>query len=359
MESHDDTVGWQPQAAATPTLEVGSRINGYVVNRILGTGAFGVVAEATDVVTQRVVAIKALKPIGPEAATRARLIAEARRAAALEHDNIVRIYHVIAGDDGSAFIVMQFVDGPTLADLIRTEGPLSYSAAVKITLDVARALTYAHEQGFVHLDIKPSNILIDKNGRALVADFGVAVHHDERHAALLGGTPIYMAPEQIQGEQAHVDGRTDLWALGVVLYEMLTGRLPFSVSEPARGQGALVQEICSVEPKPASQWNPRVPEPIEEVCLRCLAKRPQDRFRSATGLIQALRDADKRVQDSIHRLGPASHYWLADERFEDDPHLSKRELIARGCFIVAAILVGMMLLMLGIVAPRRLIKLLR
>jgi serine/threonine protein kinase len=254
---------------------------------VLGRGGMGAVYLAQDDELDRTVAIKVLHPwVTPEDGGGSRLIEEARRAAKLEHPSIVPIYDVGRREDGSHFIVMQYVDGPSLQELI-VNGGVSIRKAVAISEQVTDGLVHAHRQGLIHRDIKPANILTNRDGHALLADFGLAIDRaNQRDDWESGsGTVPYMAPEQLQNDSSPIDRQTDVWAIGVVLYEMLTGRRPFAGSSSLETSQAILRD----EPVPPRQLNRKVPLRLQRICLRCLAKRPENRFASAGDVGRAIR----------------------------------------------------------------------
>ena len=260
----------------------------YRIEILIAEGGFGRVYRAFDPELQRHAALKVSKTNrvpSPEQANQ--LLEEARRAAKLRHPGIVSI-HDVGRDDGLVFIVADLIEGQNLAELIDRQRPAPYGAA-RIVADVADALQFAHEQGFVHRDIKPANILIDGHGRPHITDFGIAATVDQisKGEAASTGTLAYMAPEQISGETHLIGTRTDIHALGVVLYELLTGSFPFA-SETPHGLRDAVQFR---QPQPMTSADDAVPDDLQRICLRCLSKRPSDRFNSMAELATALRNA--------------------------------------------------------------------
>lgn len=268
----------------SPTT-VGGR---YRIEGLIAEGGHGRVFRGYDPELQRPVAIKVPRPrraAPPEDDDC--LLEEARRAGGLRHPGIVAV-HDVGRDDGTCFIVSDLIDGENLADRIARNRPEPVEAA-RLVAEIAEALHFAHERGFVHRDIKPANILIDRQDRPLVTDFGIAATKDDlaRSRVATSGTLPYMAPEQVAGEVQLIDARTDLYALGVVLYELLTGRHPYQARTPT----VLREQILFRSPAPLGTDGDRIPPALAEVCLRCLSKHPADRFTTANELADDLRAA--------------------------------------------------------------------
>ncbi|HEV3024762.1 MAG TPA: serine/threonine-protein kinase, partial [Pirellulales bacterium] len=230
---------------------VPTRIGRYLVRGRLGTGSFGTVWLADDETLLRQVAIKVPRRSRlASPASRAAFLREAQTAANLNHPSIVTIYDVGRFAEVGCFVVMEYIAGHTLQDDVTAKRP-DFERAAAMMAQIADAVHYAHKQGLVHRDLKPANILIDAAGQPHVVDFGLAIH-DEHQATRRGelcGTPPYMAPEQVRGESHRLDGRTDIWALGVIFYELLCGRRPFT-APVAYG---LYEEIQERDPKPPRQ----------------------------------------------------------------------------------------------------------
>ncbi len=252
----------------------------YRIEATLGEGGMGVVYKAHDTLLNRLVAIKSLTPALVGDAGLKRLLREAQSAAQLTHPNIVGVYDVI--DEGQArLIVMEHVEGRPLATLI----PLEVPRAIDLTIQVCRALAYAHGRGIIHRDIKPENILVTSEGVAKVADFGLARSEGRSRltqSGLIVGTVAYMAPEQVLGGE--VDARADLYSLGCVLYEALTGRKPFEGDDPF----TVISQQVNIMPVAPRWHNPAIPPTLDAIVMRLLAKDPDDRYASAAGVIQAL-----------------------------------------------------------------------
>jgi serine/threonine-protein kinase len=255
----------------------------YAIERELGRGGMGIVYLARDLRLERVVAIKLLPPDRGAAPLRERFLREARTAARLSHPHIIPIHAVEEAGD-FVFFVMAFIDGETLGARVRRDGALKPHDAARILREVAWALAYAHGQGVVHRDVKPDNILIERNsGRALVADFGIA--RTVQAAGMSGegelvGTPEYMSPEQASGSD--IDGRSDLYSLGVVGYYALSGRLPFTAPSVV---ALLAQHVTKPSPPLDA---PGAPRAVVAAVERCLQKDPAARFQSGEELAAAL-----------------------------------------------------------------------
>ena len=259
--------------------------NRYQLTALLGEGGMAVVYEAQDLLLGRMVAVKALREqFSADPAFLARFQREAKAAAALTHPNIVAIYDV--GSDGpTQYIVMELVRGRTVKQIIQAEGPLSSARVVDLGRQMCEGLEYAHEQGIVHRDVKSQNILVGRDGRVKITDFGIAVALGASSLTQSGyvvGSAQYLSPEQARGEQ--VTALSDLYSAGVVLYEMATGRLPFEGESPVVVALKHVQE----EPVPPRQLNPRIPESLQAVILRAMAKEAAERPGSSQMLADAL-----------------------------------------------------------------------
>jgi len=262
----------------------GRTIGPYQIMAEIGRGGMATVYKGYDPVNRRYVAIKVLPPdLSRDQEFVERFRREAAAAGRLRHPNIVAIYDV-QPQAGLYAIVMEYVEGQSLAALIRQGGAMPPQRAAAIVAQIASALDYAHSQGVVHRDVKPSNILLAPSGRAVLTDFGIARLSTDRTLTRTGaiiGTPEYMSPEQAQGET--VMPQSDVYSLGVVLYEMLTGRVPFSGPTHA----VLLAHITRLPPPPRA-LNPALTPAVEAAVLRALAKAPAERYRSAGEMAQAL-----------------------------------------------------------------------
>ncbi|MDZ4717036.1 MAG: protein kinase [Roseiflexaceae bacterium] len=265
---------------------IGRTLGSYQIIEQLGQGGMATVYKAYHPAMDRYVAIKVLpRHMAQDANFRARFERESRTIAKLEHRYILPV-HDSGEDDGVSYMVMRYTDGGTLSDLIAS-GKLTYERVAVLVAQVAEALGYAHRQGIIHRDIKPANVLISRDGDAQLSDFGIArIVEGSMQLTTDGmmiGTPFYMAPEQVQGQPS--DARTDIYALGVVLYEALTGKRPYEAETPL---AVALMHLHNPLPPPR-QIQPNLPEMLERIILRAMAKNPADRFQSADDMAEALR----------------------------------------------------------------------
>ena len=268
----------------------------YSIRSTLGGGGMARVYLAHDEVLGRKVALKVLRDQYAEDAEFAeRFKREARSAASLSHPNIVAVYDRGVAEDGTSYIAMEYVPGGSLKDRISRKGVLEPGTAAAVALQITEALEEAHGRGVVHRDIKPHNILLTSTGAVKVADFGIAraaAYTSISQTSLVLGTAGYMSPEQALGEP--VDPRSDLYSLGVVLYEMLTGELPYTADNPV----AISMKHVNEPLRPPREVNPEVPESMDAVVTKLLSKDPADRYEGATELSEDLR----RVRDGLPPL---------------------------------------------------------
>jgi len=272
---------------------IGKVIGQYQIVEQIGKGGMATVYKAYQPAIDRHVAVKILPgEFANDPNFVKRFAHEAKAIAALEHPHILPV-HDFGFEDKLNYMVVRYVKGGTLSDLMGK--PMPYERVVQIISNMARALDYAHRRGVVHRDIKPSNILVDEHGEVLLTDFGIAKLIEDSSSTQLTatgsvlGTPAYMAPEQAQGQK--IDGRTDIYSLGVVLYELLTGRPPYEAETP---YAVVFKHVNEPLPLPRS-INPDIPEPLEQVVLKAMAKEPEQRFETAGQMAQALQEALKTV----------------------------------------------------------------
>jgi serine/threonine protein kinase/tetratricopeptide (TPR) repeat protein len=265
---------------------IGKTISHYKILEKLGGGGMGVVYKAEDARLKRTVALKFLPPtLTADPDAKERFIHEAQAASSLQHNNICVVYDIDEAEDGQLFISMECLEGETLKKKIE-RGPLKIEEAVDIAIQVAQGLTKAHEHGIVHRDIKPANIMITLDGVAKIVDFGLAKLSGWTMLTKTGstlGTAAYMSPEQARGESA--DHRTDIWSLGVLLYEMISGKRPFETEY----ENALMYSILNAEPEHITGLRAGVPMELEHIINKCLAKAPRDRYQHADELNVDLR----------------------------------------------------------------------
>jgi eukaryotic-like serine/threonine-protein kinase len=280
----------------------------YEVGRLLGAGGMAQVYEGRDRLLARQVAIKVPLPqYAHDPVFQQRFRREAQAAASLSNPGVVAVYDT-GMQDGTPFIVMEFVEGRTLKEAILAEGPLHPDRAAEIAADVCSALAAAHARGLVHRDVKPPNVMLTTGGRVKLMDLGIAradaaesATQTGAHTAMIG-TTLYLSPEQAQGQP--VDARSDLYSLGCCLYEMLTGSVPFSGATPV----AILYRHVREDPAPPRLLNPAVPPDLEAVCLKALAKRPEDRYQTAIEMRADLERARAggRVQAGRASAAPAA-----------------------------------------------------
>ena len=271
----------------------------YELHRQLARGGMADVFLARDLLLDRPVAVKVLfDEFSDDPNFVERFRREAQRAANLNHPNIVSVYDW-GEERGTYFIVMEYVEGRSLAEIIRTGGPLHPDRAAEVASEVAAGLGFAHRNGIVHRDVKPGNVLVAPNGHVKVADFGIAralagAQNEITQAGIVMGTATYLSPEQAQGRE--VDPRSDLYALGVVLYEMLLGRPPFGGDTPV----ALATQHVQNSPPSLRAAGASIADSLEAVTMKLLAKNPVNRYPTAEDLRSDLR----RYREGVHDLRP-------------------------------------------------------
>ena len=310
-EPSDRTGPWQP--APPPEglpRELPAVFGRYELRKLLGKGGMGVVYLAHDTQLNRLVALKIpALPAEDRTAFQERFLHEARTAASLSHPGLCPVYDV-GQIDGVAYLTMAYINGVSLSERLRRGSPLALAEAARIARDIASAMQEAHGHGVVHRDLKPGNILLNERQQPVVTDFGLArrvLPTDERRLTQSGtllGTPAYMAPEQAAGDAAVLGPACDIYSLGVILYEMLTGRVPFT----ERGLGKLLAQIERDPPPPPSRFRLGLDPNMESVCLKALAKQPTDRLPSMADFAAALAPF---IEPSPVERAPARRRWRA------------------------------------------------
>ena len=293
--------------------EMLGRLGRYEIERFVGAGGMGIVLKGFDTELNRPVAIKTLaRHLAHSGSARQRFAREARAAAAIVHENVVAI-HNVETDHEFPFLVMQFVAGESLQTRVEKQGPLNPKEVLRIGMQAAAGLEAAHEQGVIHRDVKPANILLE-NGvdRALLTDFGLARTVDDAsltHTGIVAGTPHYMSPEQADGQG--VDYRTDLFSLGSVLYFMATGRPPFRAERPM----GVLKRICHDQHRPAWEVNPEIPDTLSDLIDDLLNKKPSRRLADA-GMARGRmsRALSELQQPTKSRARRHLHRWCARHR---------------------------------------------
>jgi eukaryotic-like serine/threonine-protein kinase len=276
---------------------IGQTISHYRIVEKLGEGGMGIVYKAHDTKLNRTVALKFLPShLGSDETEKHRFLHEAQAASALDHNNICSIYSIEETNEGNVFIVMAYYEGMSLKERIE-KGPLPLKDVVNYSIRIATGLQKAHEKGIVHRDLKPANIFITNDDQVKLIDFGLA-RVAERTLLTKSGTTLgtvpYMSPEQAQG--AKVDHRTDIWSLGVVLYEMITGQRPFKSDY----ETALVYSIINEEPEPVTGLRSGIPMELERILNKCLEKEPNDRYQHTDEMIVDLRKVTNEISSGVH-----------------------------------------------------------
>ncbi len=324
----DDTTPRQSQPAPEESVGHPDRIGRYRIERALGKGAFGTVYRGYDDTLKRPVAIKVPHRHMVDRPEDIDLyLEEAQVVASLDHANIVPVHDVGRTDDGLCYVVSKFIEGKNLAERIR-ENRLSHCESAGLVAAIAEALHHAHQHLVVHRDVKPANILIETTGKPYLADFGLALKEEDFGGGSgIAGTAAYMSPEQARGESHLVDGRADIFSLGVVFYELLTATRPFWGASPEE----IIERIRSLEVRPPRQLDDSIPKELERICLKALSKRASDRYTTALDMAEDLRhflaqtaevkpvDAAKvEIQVGCSRSGDTLTRWIGFRQAHKD-----------------------------------------
>lgn len=319
----------------------------YRVIKPLGQGGMGIVFEAIDSELQRTVALKVMKPeLAQDAAARQRFLREARAMAAVKSDHVTTIHQVGGKEDKLPYFAMEFLQGDSLERWLERRKP-SFDDTVRLGIQIARGLAAAHEKGLIHRDIKPGNIWLEApSGRVKILDFGLArITHDRKNLTLKGlvmGTPAYMAPEQVEGRE--VDARCDLFSLGSVLYELVTGKQAFTGASSL----AVMVAVASKSPQPPQDLNPALPPSLAGLITRLLSKNPQGRPGSARELLEALEAIA--MERGISMVTPSSGTNRVTVSSPVLPAASAPQGIVIGWAAFVALLIGIPLLLLTLLA---------
>jgi eukaryotic-like serine/threonine-protein kinase len=269
--------------------------NRYQLESSLGSGGMAVVYQAHDMMLERQVAIKLLRQrFSRDPAFRDRFHQEAKAAANLSHSNVVTVYD-FGLEDNRLYIVMEYVPGTNLKDMIKERGRFSIDDTINLVSQACFGIGYAHRSGLVHCDVKPHNMLVTPSNRVKVTDFGIArvmatILPDEHHD-IIWGSPLYFAPEQAAGEAPLP--ASDVYSLGIILYEMLTGELPFKSEDPVE----LIYLHRETEPVPPRKLNPIIPPVLEQIIMKVLSKKPSARYRTADQLGRVLKNLNRIAND--------------------------------------------------------------
>ncbi len=327
--------------AAFENLSRGTLFAGrYEIIEDLGRGGMGSVYKAFDRKLQEVVALKIIRPeLGFNTSAVERFKIEVKNARKISHRNVCRLYDL--GEAGLVhYLTMEYVEGEDLKKFIRRAGPIGTARALAISRQVAEGLTEAHRAGVVHRDLKPQNIMIDRDGRARIMDFGLSRFLDSEGMTGTGvmlGTPEYMSPEQV--ELGDVDGRSDLYAMGVILFEMVTGKVPFEGQTPL----AVAIKHKNEKPPDARETNPLVPEPLVNIIYRCLEKDPGKRYPDAEALAADLAAVENDLPTIVREISRSEYRTPAEKRAAVAKPRRPRGLLWAGV-AVAAILVPVLLI---------------
>ncbi len=317
-------------------LEPGDMLDHYRIDATVARSGMGTLYRATDVKTDRQVAIKVPHPeMEADAVLVERFKREQEIGQVLDHPGVVKTYN--DEERSRRYMVIEWVNGKLLRTLLSEEGALPVDQAVRITLAICAALDYMHKRGIVHRDLKPENVMVDEDDRIKLIDFGIAMKEDARRLTFVNmtsmlGTPDYISPEQVKGQRG--DQRSDMYSLGIMFYEMLTGRVPFSGPNPL----AVMNDRLVKDPIPPTALNPEIPPELEEIVFRALERDPRHRYASAHEMEW---DLEHQEQVGIEDRGvrPVRRKGSLLER------INKRALLYAGLALVPIVLFGLMLML--------------
>ncbi|MFF4987443.1 serine/threonine-protein kinase [Streptosporangium saharense] len=329
---------------------IGQEVAGYRVEDIIGKGGMAVVYLAIDPRLNRKVALKILNPLlGEDERFRQRFVLESRTVASIDHPNIIPVYEADAADDGTLYIAMRYVAGPDLRRLFYDRGPMPVSQVNRIFAQVAAALDTAHAHDLIHRDVKPANILVaghTEGDHAYLTDFGITKHRTSisglTHTDQFIGTPRYMSPEQINKER--IDGRCDQYGLACVVYEALSGRLPFQRDNEI----ALLWAHLAEAPTPLSTLRPELPMEVDGVMARALAKSPEQRYDTCTQFVAELRDAISGQSYRLTQTAPRDE--PAREKRKPPQKKAARKKSSRGIVVGAVLAVAAVVTLVAVLA---------
>jgi serine/threonine-protein kinase len=288
----------------------------YIIEKELGRGAMGIVYRAYDPIIKRTVALKTIKKDQLDEEERQEILRrfkqEAQAAGRLNHQNVVVIYDY-GEDDQTAFIAMGFIEGRELKKYLDNNERFGFEDIIKIMLQILDALSYAHQNNIIHRDIKPANILLVDGHHVMITDFGIAKieSSDLTQIGTMMGTPNYMSPEQFMGQR--VDGRSDLFSAGVILYQLLTGEKPFD----GKAFATIMHKAIKVESPPPSDLNITVPHKFDKVVKKALQKKPEDRFQTAKEFAEALKDINNNISSAPQSNLIVDETMISNRQYDD------------------------------------------
>src|SRR5437016_1378432 len=320
-----------------PQTEQYRRVGKFELHELIGEGAMGVVWKAYDSVIRRYVALKLLSRAGRSTDAQDRFMREARAAGALQHPNIVTIYD-LGESDQQLFIAMELVDGRDLSSLIALSEPLALERKLDMVIEMLQGLSYAHERGVIHRDVKPSNVRIASDGSVKIMDFGIArlQSADVTGSGAIVGTPTYMAPEQITN--GAITPATDIFAVGCLLYELLAYHKPFT-GETVHG---VLYQVLTTDPKPLRTMAPSIPAALERVVGKALNKVPEERYETARQMQSALTSIRAALSGASEPTTRMALHWTpipaAALRLVTHAPLKWRALVLSALALVAAVL---------------------